>query len=98
MMSGWKWSESPLIDGNKVICTPGGQDAVLVALDKSNGNVIWKSEMPNIGSAGKDGAGYTSVVAATVDGVRQYMTIVGRGAIGVAADTGKFVGLQSHRQ
>ena len=91
MMSGWKWSESPLIDGNKVICTPGGQDAVLVALDKSNGNVIWKSEMPNIGSAGKDGAGYTSVVAATVDGVRQYMTIVGRGAIGVAADTGKFL-------
>ncbi len=91
MMSGWKWSESPLIDGDKVICTPGTKDAVLVALNKKSGDLIWKSVMPDIGSAGKDGAGYTSVVVATVDGVRQYMTIVGRGAVGVAADTGAFL-------
>ena len=91
MMSMWKWSESPLVDGDKVVCTPGVQDAVLVALNKNTGDLIWKSEMPDIGSRGKDGAGYTTIVAADIDGVRQYLTIVGRGAIGVAADTGKFL-------
>ncbi len=91
MMSGWRWSESPLVDGDKVVCTPGVQDAVMVALNKTTGELIWKSAMPDIGSAGKDGAGYTTIVAADVDGVRQYITIVGRGAIGVAADTGQFL-------
>ena len=91
MMSGWRWSESPLIDGDKVVCTPGVQDAVVVALEKGTGDLIWKCAMPDIGSEGKDGAGYASIVVSTIDGVRQYMTIVGRGAIGVAADTGKFL-------
>lgn len=91
MMSGWKWSESPLVDGDRLICTPGATDAVLVALDKHTGDLIWKSALPDIGSRGKDGAGYSSVVVATIDGVRQYLTIVGRGAIGVAAETGDFL-------
>lgn len=91
MMSGWKWSESPLVDGDRLICTPGTTEAVLVALDKHTGDLIWKTALPDIGSRGKDGAGYSSVVAATIDGVRQYLTIVGRGAIGVAAETGDFL-------
>ena len=64
---------------------------MLVALNKDTGDLIWECAMPDIGDRGKDGAGYTSIVAADVDGVRQYVTIVGRGAIGVAADTGKFL-------
>ena len=91
MMSGWRWSESPLVDGDKLVCTPGSKDAVLVALNKTTGDLIWKSAMPDIGSRGKDGAGYASIVVAEVEGVRQYITIVGRGAIGVAADTGEFL-------
>ena len=42
----WSYRESPLVDGDKVICTPGGEDATLVALDKLTGKTIWKSQVP----------------------------------------------------
>src|SRR5512139_346607 len=42
----WSYRESPLVDGEKVICTPGAQDAMLVALDKLTGKTIWKSAVP----------------------------------------------------
>ena len=70
---------------------PGGKDATIVALDKKTGESIWKCAVPQLGSRGKDGAGYTSMVAAEIDGVRQYVQIIGRGAIGVDAETGKFL-------
>jgi outer membrane protein assembly factor BamB len=91
MMSGWGYSESPLVDGDKLVCTPGGKDAMMVALNKKTGEVIWKCTMPDIGTRGKDGAGYSSIVAADVSGIRQYVQIVGRGAIGVAATDGRFL-------
>jgi outer membrane protein assembly factor BamB len=91
MMSGWRWSESPLVDGNQLVCTPGAKDAAMVALDKNTGDLIWKCETPDIGQGGNEGAGYTTVVVAEVDGVRQYITLMGKGAIGVAAETGKFL-------
>jgi len=40
----WGISESVIIDGDKVICTPGGQDASIVALDKHTGKTIWTSK------------------------------------------------------
>jgi outer membrane protein assembly factor BamB len=91
MMSGWRYSESPLVDGKQLVCTPGGKDATIVALDKATGEMIWKCGIPKIGSRGNDGAGYSSMVAADVEGVRQYIQILGRGAVGVAADSGKFL-------
>ncbi|HYW81162.1 MAG TPA: PQQ-binding-like beta-propeller repeat protein, partial [Thermoguttaceae bacterium] len=91
MMSGWRYSESPLVDGDQVVCTPGGQEAIVVALNKKTGETIWKTPMQDIGDEGKDGAGYSSIVAAEIDGVRQYVQIVGRGAISVDAATGKFL-------
>jgi outer membrane protein assembly factor BamB len=39
----WRYNESPLVDGNKLICTPGGDNAVMVALDKKSGDLLWKS-------------------------------------------------------
>jgi outer membrane protein assembly factor BamB len=42
----WSYRESPLIDGDKLICTPGAQDAMLVALDKLTGKTIRKSTVP----------------------------------------------------
>ena len=56
----WSYRESPLIDGDKVICTPGGEDAMLVALNKLTGETIWKSKMPDAPSSdanGPDGPG-----------------------------------------
>lgn len=47
----WSYRESPLIDGNKLICTPGSDSAMLVALDKLTGATIWKSKAPDSSSA-----------------------------------------------
>ena len=42
----WSYRESPLIDGDKLICTPGAANAMLVALEKLTGKTIWKSALP----------------------------------------------------
>lgn len=56
----WSYRESPLIDGDKVICTPGGEEATIVALNKLTGELIWKCQVPegsgsSSGSAGPGG-------------------------------------------
>ena len=91
VMAVWKFSESPLVDGDRVICTPGGPEAMMVALDKRTGDLIWKSAIPELGDNGVDGAGYASAVAAEIGGTRQYVQLVGRGVIGVDAETGRFL-------
>lgn len=91
MMSGWGFSESPLIDGDRVICTPGGNDAFMVSLDKKTGATKWKTKIGELGSKGKDGAGYSSIVISNGGGVKQYVQMTGRGVIGVRAEDGKFM-------
>lgn len=87
----WGYCESPLIDGDKVIVTPGGKDATMVALGKLNGQVLWKAQVPE-----GDAAAYSSAIAADVDGQRQYIQYVTGGAIGVAAKDGKFLWRYNH--
>ena len=89
MMSGWGFSESLLIDGDRVLCTPGSPDAMLVCLNKSDGSEIWKSAVQVDGDSGKRGAGYSSVVISEAAGVKQYVQLIGRGLIGVRASDGK---------
>lgn len=92
MMSGWGFSESPLVDGDRLIVTPGASDAVVAALNKNTGEVIWKAAAPESwGSKGKDGAAYSSVVVSHGAGVKQYVQLVGRGLISVAADDGRLL-------
>jgi len=91
MMSQWKYSESPLVDGQRLVCTPGGAKGALAALDKVTGRVIWTCAIPPLGPRGRDGAGYTSMVVATIDGVRQYIQLLGRGVVGVEATRGQFL-------
>jgi outer membrane protein assembly factor BamB len=80
---GWNYTESLLIDGGKLVCTPGGKNAV-IALNKANSEVIWKSDF-------EDTAGYSSIVVATVSGVRQYVQLLSGGVVGVDAKTGKLL-------
>lgn len=87
----WKYSESPLIDGDRLICTPGGRDAVMVALNKKTGELIWECSMPDIGPNGKDEAGYSSIVITEAGDLRQYVQMTNRGLIGVAAEDGRFL-------
>jgi outer membrane protein assembly factor BamB len=91
MMSVWRFSESPLVDGDKLVCTPGGDRATIVALDKRSGETIWRCGVPKFGERGRDGAGYASMVIADVGGIRQYVQMLGRGVVGVEADTGRFL-------
>lgn len=91
MMSGWGYSESPLVDGDRLICTPGAKGAEVAALDKRTGKVIWTSQSPTDwgGTRGKEGAGYSSIVVSNGAGVKQYVQLAGRGIISVAADDGR---------
>lgn len=98
MMSMWGFSESPLVDDGKVICTPGGSNGMVVALDADSGKEIWACKLPKYGEEfgvnGKsllDGAGYSSAVMTEAGGVRQYVQLVGRGLIGIRADDGKLL-------
>lgn len=91
MMSIWGFAESPLVDGDHVLCTPGGPDAMIVCLDKNSGKEIWRSAVPQVGEEGKDGAGYSSIVISNGAGVKQYVQLIGRGVIGVRASDGKYL-------
>lgn len=82
----WGISESVLIDDDRLICTPGGAGAVMVALDKNTGEPIWRAAAPD-----DPRAAYASAIVAEVDGVRQYINFVSDGVLGVRADDGKFL-------
>ena len=90
MMSGWGFSESPLVDGDRVLCTPGGDEAMVVALNRMTGKQIWAS--PGFKTdKGKDGAGYSSLAISNAGGVKQYVTLTGRGIVSVDAKDGSIL-------
>jgi outer membrane protein assembly factor BamB len=82
----WAYAESPLIDGDHLICTPGGTDATLVALTKTTGAVVWKCPVP-----GGDKADYASCISVAAPGGKEYVQFVSKGLVGVDAQTGKFL-------
>ena len=83
---GWGICESPLIENGRLIATPGGDQATLVALDPETGKLVWKSLLNE-----KDGASYASPAFAEIGGVRQIIQFTAKGTVGVRADTGKFL-------
>jgi outer membrane protein assembly factor BamB len=91
VMSVWKWSESPLVDGDLLLFTPGARDAAIVAVKKATGETVWKAAIPDLGEKGRDGAAYSSIVVSNGGGVKQYVQLLGRGLVGVRASDGKFL-------
>jgi outer membrane protein assembly factor BamB len=86
----WGFSESPLVDGDRVICSPGSDDAFVVALNKKSGLVVWKSKLEGGDKLkGHGGAGYSSPVISNAAGVKQYVTLTGKGLVGIDAAKGK---------
>lgn len=85
VMAQWGWCESPLIDGDRVICCPGGESGAVAALDKKTGDVIWRSKDLT------DEASYASIVPATLAGIRQYVLKTKDHVAGVAADDGRLL-------
>lgn len=82
----WAYSESVLLDGDLLVCTPGGKKATMAALKKKDGDIVWECALPKA-----DAAGYASPIAVEVGDVRQYVQFVAGGVIGVDAKTGKFL-------
>jgi outer membrane protein assembly factor BamB len=82
----WAYAESPLIDSDVLVCTPGGAQATLVALNKKTGNTIWQSAVP-----GGDQAAYASVIIGQVGNSEEYIQFLQNGVVGVDANTGKFL-------
>ncbi|MDA2927914.1 PQQ-like beta-propeller repeat protein [Acidobacteria bacterium AH-259-G07] len=81
----WLVSESPLIDGNHVIVTPGGPNASVVALDKMSGKTVWTSKELS------DRAAYSSCLVADVQGVRTVLAFTASAAVGLRATDGKLM-------
>lgn len=81
----WGYTESPLVDGDHVICTPGRKNT-LVALEKDTGKVVWKAEVPK-----GDGAHYSSPIAVEIGGQKQYVQFVSGGIVSVGASDGAFL-------
>ncbi len=80
---GWGYTESVLIDDGKVICTPGGNQGAVAALDAEKGKVVWRS------SEFTDGAQYSSPIAIKNGGRKEYVQLVMKNLVGIDAKTGK---------
>jgi outer membrane protein assembly factor BamB len=81
----WGYSESPLVEGDKVFCTPGGQKGTVVALNKKTGELTWQSKELT------DAAHYSSLIAETILGQRQVVQLTERSVAGFAVADGKML-------
>jgi len=79
----WGISESPLVLGNKVLVNAGGSGASIVALNKADGSLIWKSQ--------SDRAGYSSAIPLELNGTTQVVFFTGRRAVGLDAKDGRLL-------
>jgi outer membrane protein assembly factor BamB len=79
----WGYSESPLIDGNQVVITPGGGQGTIAALDKKTGALLWRTK------GFTDEPHYSSMIMEEVGGVRQYIQLTAKSVVGVAAADGE---------
>jgi outer membrane protein assembly factor BamB len=77
---GWGYTWSPLVDGEQLICTPGGPDGTVAALDKKTGKVLWRSKEYT------QQCSYASPILADVGGIRHYVILTYDGATGVSRD------------
>lgn len=78
----WGYTESVLVDGDLVLCTPGGEKGTVVALNKLTGKRVWQSE------DWQDVAQYASIVPAEIQGVKQYVQLTQQQFSGIAAEDG----------
>lgn len=78
----WGFAESPLVDGQKVLCTPGGPQGAVVALNKMTGDVLWQSIEV------EDDAHYSSIVKASFPDQDVYIQLMPNRLIGLGANDG----------
>jgi outer membrane protein assembly factor BamB len=81
----WGFSESPLVDGDRVLATPGGSKGAIVALDKKTGALVWQSREFT------DAAHYSSLILVNWGGARQVIQLTADSVAGVAVADGKLL-------
>jgi outer membrane protein assembly factor BamB len=79
----WGISESPLVIGEKVLVNAGGPDASVIALNKKDGSLVWKSQ--------SDPAGYSSAMPVQIGGTTQVVFFTEQRALGVDLKDGRFL-------
>jgi len=82
----WALSECLLVDGRRVIVTPGGRKALMAALDKQNGRTVWTTEPLD-----KDRTSHSSPILFRYAGRRVIANCSSAHGFGVDADTGKLL-------
>jgi outer membrane protein assembly factor BamB len=82
----WGYCDRPLVDGDRLICVPGGARSTVVALDKKTGDMVWNCAVAD----GDRAAGYAPTVVSMAGGVRQYVVFLHGSVVGVSAK-GKFL-------
>ncbi len=87
----WGLAESVLVDGNRVISTPGGPETCVVAFDKYTGKLLWKSPTTN------ELAGYASPILAEYKGLRIIITLTAKALVGINAETGDLLWHVPHK-
>jgi outer membrane protein assembly factor BamB len=83
----WDYTESPLIDGDVLVATPGGAKFPMVALNKKTGALIWTATLSGL-DGDYTGAHFSSPIVATLQGVKQYVQFLRGGVVGVDAKSG----------
>ncbi len=81
----WGYTESVLVDGDRVLCTPGGEKGTIAAFDKLTGKIVWQSK------DWTDPAHYASIIAVNHGGKRQYIQITEKHVAGLSAEDGKLL-------
>ena len=79
----WGLSESPLVLSDRNLVNPGAPGASIVALKKTDGSLIWKSQ--------RDEAGYASAILQDVGNIHQAVYFTGQRALGVDVESGKLL-------
>lgn len=80
----WGFNDRPLVDGGRLICTPAGTNASMVALDPRTGDVIWRAE-----PVADEHEGYAATVISEAGGIRHYVAFLSRSLVGIAAEDGR---------
>ena len=81
----WALAENVIVEGDKVLCMPGGPKGRVVALNKRTGKTIWTNTQI------EHGAAYCSPMVTTYGGVRQLITLTQKTVVGVDVETGKLL-------